>query len=418
MSGDIIVDLEEIAGMPAAVCGQEVTTVFYTAMEESCDYVETHVQTITRMDTMGPEFTSAPEDITVECDAVPAVTALEELLGSGELSAMDNCEATDEPIAYSYDGETINAADCDSQYEILRTWTATDCSGNATSYTQVITVEDMTAPAFVEALPADITAECDAVPAADALTAIDNCDAAVEVMFNESITNGTCAQTYTITRIWTVSDCAGNVTEHVQTIMVVDTTAPIIDMEASNLMVECDGAGNSAELEAWLASSGGAEASDACSDVTWSNDFASLSDDCGATGMATVTFTATDDCGNSSSTTATFTIEDTTAPVIDIAGADAVAECDGAGNAADLDAWLSSNGGAEASDACSGVTWSNDYVGLVSDCGATGSTIVTFTATDDCGNSSSTTAMFTIEDTSKLRSLKRMKSLSWPHAVT
>ena len=88
-------------------------------MEESHDYVETHVQTITRMDTMGPEFTSAPEDTTVECDAVPAVTALEELLGSGELSAMDNCEATDEPIAYSYDGETINA-DCDSQYEILR----------------------------------------------------------------------------------------------------------------------------------------------------------------------------------------------------------------------------------------------------------------------------------------------------------
>ena len=299
MSGDIIVDLEEMAGMPAAVCGQEVTTVFYTAMEESCDYVETHVQTITRVDTMGPAFTSAPEDITVECDAVPAVTALEDLLDSGELAATDNCEATDEPVEYSYDGESINATDCDSQYEILRTWTATDCSGNATSYTQVITVEDMTAPAFVEALPADITAECDAVPAADVLTAIDNCDAAVEVMFNESITNGTCAQTYTVTRIWTVSDCAGNVTEHVQTIMVVDTTAPIIDMEASNLIVECDGAGNSAELEAWLASSGGAEASDACSDVTWSNDFASLSDDCGATGMATVTFTATGSPNNS-----------------------------------------------------------------------------------------------------------------------
>ena len=119
MSGDIIVDLVEMAGMPAAVCGQEVTTVFYTAIEESCDYVETHVQTITRMDTMGPEFTSAPEDITVECDAVPAVTALEDLLASGELAATDNCEATDEPVEYSYDGESINATDCDSQYEIL-----------------------------------------------------------------------------------------------------------------------------------------------------------------------------------------------------------------------------------------------------------------------------------------------------------
>ena len=163
--------------------------------------------------------------------------------------------------------------------------------------------------------------------------------------------------------------------------------------------VECDGAGNSADLDAWLASNGGAMASDACSDVTWSNDFAALSDDCGATGMATVTFTATDDCGNSSSTTATFTIEDTTAPAIDMAAMDATVECDGAGNAADLDAWLASNGGAMASDACSDVTWSNDFAALSDDCGATGMATVTFTATDDCGNSSSTTATFTIEDT-------------------
>ena len=106
-------------------------------------------------------------------------------------------------------------------------------------------------------------------------------------------------------------------------------------------------------------------------DVTWSNDFDALSDDCGATGAATVTFTATDDCGNSSSTTATFTIEDTTAPTIDMAAADATVECDGAGNAADLDAWLASNGGASASDACSGVTWSNDFDALSDDCGAT-----------------------------------------------
>ena len=88
--------------------------------------------------------------------------------------------------------------------------------------------------------------------------------------------------------------------------------------------------------------------------------------------MATVTFTATDDCGNSSSTTATFTIEDTTAPAIDMAAMDATVECDGAGNAADLDGWLASNGGAMASDACSDVTWSNDFDALSDDCGATG----------------------------------------------
>ena len=71
------------------------------------------------------------------------------------------------------------------------------------------------------------------------------------------------------------------------------------------------------ELNDRLANNGGATASDACSGVTWSNDYDALSDDCGATGSATVTFTATDDRGNASSTTATFTIEDTTNPSLD-----------------------------------------------------------------------------------------------------
>jgi hypothetical protein len=169
-------------------------------------------------------------------------------------------------------------------------------------------------------------------------------------------------------------------------------------MDAMAMTVECDGAGNSADLEAWLASNGGATATDACSGVTWSNDFDALSDDCGATGAATVMFTATDDCGNATSTTATFTIEDTTAPAVMDAMAMTV-ECDGAGNAADLEAWLDSNGGASATDSCSGVTWSNDYMAMDLDCGATTSVMVTFTATDACGNETSTAATFAVEDT-------------------
>ena len=59
-------------------------------------------------------------------------------------------------------------------------------------------------------------------------------------------------------------------------------------MDAMDATVECDGAGNAADLDAWLASNGGASATDACSGVTWSNDFDALSDDCGATGAATI----------------------------------------------------------------------------------------------------------------------------------
>ncbi|HJW27755.1 MAG TPA: hypothetical protein VJ508_00725, partial [Saprospiraceae bacterium] len=183
------------------------------------------------------------------------------------------------------------------------------------------------------------------------------------------------------------------------TFTIEDTTSPSISPSASNQTVECDGSGNTAQLSAWLASHGGASATDICSGVTWSNDFTTLSDDCGATGSATVHFTATDACGNSSTTTATFTIEDTTPPTISPSASNQTVECDGSGNTAQLNAWLSSQGGASATDVCSGVTWSNDFTTLSDDCGATGSATVHFTATDACGNSSTTTATFTIEDT-------------------
>ena len=43
---------------------------------------------------------------------------------------------------------------------------------------------------------------------------------------------------------------------------------------AMDTTAECDGSGNSEEFYAWLANAGGAEATDACSDVTWTNDYA------------------------------------------------------------------------------------------------------------------------------------------------
>ena len=41
---------------------------------------------------------------------------------------------------------------CPSEYTITRTWIVSDCAGNETTHTQVITVEDTTAPTFNEAL--------------------------------------------------------------------------------------------------------------------------------------------------------------------------------------------------------------------------------------------------------------------------
>ena len=168
-------------------------------------------------------------------------------------------------------------------------------------------------------------------------------------------------------------------------------------MAPANATVECDGLGNEADL---ACVPGGRHGDRQLQRVTIEHDFTALSDDCGATGAATVTFTATDACGNSSSASATFTIEDTTAPSIDQAASNLTVECDGMGNVFDYLTWQSAQGGAMASDACSGVTWSHEVLETGDDCdGAVGYSIVEFTATDDCGNASSTTATFTIEDT-------------------
>ena len=72
---------------------------------------------------------------------------------------------------------------------------------------------------------------------------------------------------------------------------------PVNDSIAKNMTVHCDGQGNTQQLQAWLASNGGATPGDECYNCTWTNNFTGLSDGCGKTGSANVTFTLTYDCG-------------------------------------------------------------------------------------------------------------------------
>ncbi|MDP5158663.1 MAG: Ig-like domain-containing protein, partial [Flaviramulus sp.] len=319
----------------------------------------------------------------------------------------------------------------------------------------------------------------------DVIDETDNCDTILDATYSDNLVSGPCNGSYILSRTWSLLDTSGNsAADQVQTITITDNTPPIINTPSSDLTVECDG-DNSADLIAWLNSNGGATATDACSSITWSNDFSNLNLTCGATGSGLVAFTATDECGNSVSTSATFTvvdntpptftapadieiftdatcnydvdvaftgdvinendgcssgiqatfidsapvtgscqgsfvisrtwsltdacgnsaadqvqtitITDNTPPIIDTPSSDLTVECDG-DNSADLIAWLNSNGGATATDACSSITWSNDFSNLNLTCGATGSGLVAFTATDECGNSVSTSATFTVVD--------------------
>ncbi|MFD2890444.1 gliding motility-associated C-terminal domain-containing protein, partial [Flavobacterium chuncheonense] len=377
-------------------------TVTFTATDD-CGNASSTTATFTIQDTTAPTLITQAVNQTVECDGNGNIADLNAwLVANGGASSSDDCSA----VTWSNDFTTLSDL-CGATGSATVTFTATDDCGNSSTTSATFTIQDTTNP-VIDTMATDLTVECDGAGNSAQLNnwltsnggaiASDVCGG---VTWSNDFSNlsGDCGASGNVTVTFTATDDCGNFSVTTATLSINDNTPPTIDTAAVDLVVECNGAGNTAELNAWLAANGNALASDSCSNVTWSNDFTTLSDLCGATGSATVTFTATDDCGNSSTTSATFTIQDTTNPVIDTMAADLTVECDGAGNSAQLNNWLTSNGGAIASDVCGGVTWSNDFTTLSDLCGATGSATVTFTATDDCGNTSSTTATFTIQDT-------------------
>ena len=79
-------------------------------------------------DTTAPEFTSIPADYTAECS---------DDLDQSMPTATDNCDEVSITVAE----ETIPGA-CANEYTLVRTFTASDDCGNASTATQTITVQD------------------------------------------------------------------------------------------------------------------------------------------------------------------------------------------------------------------------------------------------------------------------------------
>ena len=220
---EVTVEEEVVAGD----CPQSYQIVRSFTATDNCGNFSEASQTITVQDTTAPELT-VPMDYTAECsDAHPLEDA----------TATDNCGM----VSIAMDADTVAGA-CAQSYVVTRTFTASDECGNETTLSQTITIEDTTAPSFNEALPGDMTAECDDVPAAAVLTAMDNCQD-VSVSYSESRSDGDCPSNYTLTRVWSVSDDCNNATDHTQVVTIQDTTAPEFALEAADQTVECDGAG-------------------------------------------------------------------------------------------------------------------------------------------------------------------------------
>ena len=357
------VDVTVMSETTAGDCpGHYTITRTFTATDD-CGNQSEAIQTITVEDTTAPEL-SIPADFTVECS---------DDIAYDEASATDNCGEADIVEVT----ETI-AGDCTGNYTITRAFTATDECGNSTTATQTITVQDTTSPEFTF-IPADYTVECsDDMPMEDAM-ASDNCGT-TDLSVAAETTPGDCAGHYIITRTFTAVDDCGNSSQAVQTITVVDTTAPEIS-GVSEVLIAC---------EAYDVAEGFASATDNCGDVSLTWEDAQASGGCVLPiGQFVRVYTATDDCGNSSTFEQILTLTDDVAPVFDFVPADYTIECD---QPVVYEA-------ATAVDNCSGAEVTVEEEILPGDCPQNYTIQRTFTATDNCDNASEAVQLITVQDT-------------------
>ncbi len=350
------------------------TRTFTATATDNCgnQTVVTCDQSIAQEDVTAPEFVDPlPEDVTVPCFDIPEVA---------EPLAVDGCDPAPE---VTFAEEILGDDDCPGTQTIVRTWTATDACGNASSHSQTITLTDEFAPTWDGAVPGDTTVSCESVPEAAVLIATDNCDDNLEVVFAEASTPGDCAQGMTITRTWSVSDCAGNQLAHVQTLTVVDTTAPVI-AGPLELDIPCTD---------WGMDTLYASVSDNCDDTV---ELELLSDEefsGSCAGSYLRTYVATDQCGNSDTLIQSINLIDTEAPEFTFIPQDTTLSCDN-------DYSVGSLGAAEAVDNCDPeveISFS-DSITLIDDCPGTAEVVRTWTALDECGNNKTVEQLITLID--------------------
>jgi hypothetical protein len=267
--------------------------------------------------------------------------------------------------------ESTEDADCG--YVITRTWSTADACGNPVTASQVITVEDTTAPELI-GVPANYSAQCGEIPAVADVTASDNCDEEMMVVFNQTQEGEGCQ--FTITRTWTVSDDCGNTTSQFQLIVIHDTTAPSVTFVAENETIECTD-----EIPAVV----DAQFTDNCDEnlnVVFASENVTL--DCGY--QIQRTWTATDDCGNVTVAQQNIDVVDTTAPVIAPYTYYLGINCD------EVDSYI----GITATDNCGEVHIT--YVDQLNSGGCLGTLYRVYTVTDDCGNTATAEQFISVID--------------------
>ncbi len=278
-------------------CSGSFTLTRTYEVSDNCGNNETVIQTITVTDTTPPVFFVVPESGDVGCDAYPE--------GFGEPSVGDACG--DYTLTFS---DELAPYICDADFNITRTWTATDECGNASTASQTLTVwPDTEAPTFTF-VPGDQTIQCGETVEFGTPTIIDNCTA---LTISDAVTStGSCPNGYTTTKTWTASDACGNVSVQSQTITVLAAPAPpslTFEPMVANKSAIC---GDNTTFDVAVVLSN----CEAGYEVSSVDNKVSLG--CDGNSETTRVWTAIDACGNTATTQQKITTTDVTAPVFNI----------------------------------------------------------------------------------------------------
>lgn len=337
---------------------------------DNCANTTLVTQLITVRDITAPVFTSVPAPVTVSCESVPAVETP---------IASDNCSAN---VTITYLGETRANGNCSGNYTLTRFWAAQDECNNTSVTSQLITVEDVTRP-IITSVPPNATVNCASIPAVGTPTAVDNCDADLTIVYNGATrVNGSCPNSYTLVRQWTVTDDCGNSITTVQILQVEDTTSPVFTTIPASLTVSCESippvdpptAVDDCAASVTITYNGVVRTDGACPDSY----------------SLKRTWTARDSCGNTSTAEQIITVQDITPPNFTSIPSDVVVNCD----AIPVVTFPT------ATDNCDAFVNIN-YSGQTRIDGAcTHSYLLQreWVATDNCGNTSKATQIITVQD--------------------
>jgi len=298
----------------AATGAATTVTITVTATLGTCTDTETFNVTVTGSSIV---FASCPADIIANND----VDKCGANVNWAPPIAMNACTGASDDITVTQTMGPAPGTFFDAEVAaVVIEYTAVDGAGNMEICSFTVEVMDMQLPAFDAdiVMPTDVTAECDDIPAAFILTNTDvndNCTDPVDLTidFTELSTQGAdntvCGPdgfyNYTITRTWTITDEAGNVTTHIQTLTIVDTTAPIAICQDLTIVLDTEGMQSITPMDVDNGSNDNCAPALALALTLDNMDF-----DCNDLGENTVTLTVADPCLNTATCTAVVTVEE------------------------------------------------------------------------------------------------------------